>query len=60
MLINSNNASPIVWTHELFVRFKKQYANALAQNKETFIFDGHGFLTPYAGYLIEYLSEKFK
>jgi hypothetical protein len=42
------------------MRFKRHYANALEGNKAQFMFEGHGFLTGYAKYLIEFLEGKFK
>lgn len=45
---------------EDFARLKKEYAKALAEGKEQFVFDKHVLLVSYAKYLIEYLQSKFK
>ena len=50
----------ISWNAEKLASFKKAHANALAANKGTFVWDGHGFLVTYAKYLIEYLEGQFK
>tara|TARA_B100000131_G_C17861031_1_gene510055 strand:- start:49 stop:255 length:207 start_codon:yes stop_codon:yes gene_type:complete len=36
------------------------YKKAVREDKEVFIFDGNEFYTPYARYLIQYLSNQFK
>ena len=49
----------ITWTPELLQQLKRVYANALDNGRESFVFDGHGLLTGYAKYLIEYLEQRF-
>ena len=46
----------INWTRPMLERFKKAYADAVAQGLDDFIFDGNEFVTDYAKYLIEYLD----
>ena len=54
MFIDSNTT--IHWTHEMFVRFKAAYGDAVRDKVPDFKFDGHDFYTKYARYLIAYLS----
>lgn len=37
-------------------RLRKAYQQAKKENKETFTFEGHEFVTQYAYYLLEYLK----
>jgi hypothetical protein len=48
----------ITFTHETFKSLKSEYKNAVENNKEIFIFQGHELLTAYAKYMIEYLNSK--
>jgi hypothetical protein len=49
----------LTWTKDKLKRFKKVYSKAVAENEESFFFEGNEFVTGYAKYLIEYLSPKF-
>jgi hypothetical protein len=48
----------VTFTSEMLVEFKKAYSRAVEVKCTRFIFDGRGYLTGYAKYLIEYLEEK--
>ena len=48
----------IVFTPELAKKFRVEYDKAKAHGKDTFVFEGKGFFTDYAKYLLEHL-EKF-
>lgn len=50
----------IVFTAEVFKRFKAEYDYAVASDSADFVFENNEFLTEYARYLIEYLEQKFK
>jgi hypothetical protein len=50
----------ITWTPEMLKRFKDAYERAINGGNDSFMFDGNEFVTPYAGYLIEYLEIEFK
>lgn len=41
-------------------RFKRAYNKAVKERKDSFIFDDNEYLTLYAKYLIEYLTDKLK
>lgn len=41
-------------------RFKEVYQDTLEHHRQSFIFEGHEFLTDYAKYVIEYLESRFK
>lgn len=49
----------INWTPDMRDRFQKVYDEAVAKNMEQFTFEGHAFVTTYAGYLLEYLATRF-
>lgn len=53
---NIPTSDSIGFTPEKLARFKEAYANALAERKQTFVFEGHGFLTAYAKFVIEYVE----
>ena len=57
---NADQPMTVDWTQEKYMRFRRHYANALDSGKGQFVFEGHGFLTGYAKYLIEHLEGKFK
>lgn len=46
----------VIFTEEKLKRFKKRYAEAVKKKEGSFTFDGHGYVTGYAKYLIEYLE----
>ena len=48
----------ITFDYETFKNFKKEYTQAVKNNQEIFIFQGHELLTSYAKYIIEYLNFK--
>ena len=52
----NTNGDVINWTKEMYARFKLAYIAARLQERDTFIFDGCGYLTNYAAYLIEQLK----
>lgn len=43
-----------------YQKLKVEYNNAVKDEKEIFIFNGHELLTSYAKYLIEYLKTIFE
>lgn len=43
-----------------FIRLKAHYQEALDYHEQSFIFDGEEFLTDYAKYVIQFLTDKFK
>ena len=43
-----------------FDRFISTYTNAVANNQDTFTFEGHTLVTQYAKYLIEYYTQQIK
>ena len=47
------------FTYDLFLLLGRAYEEALAQNKESFSFQGHTLLTAYAKYVLQYLSTHF-
>lgn len=47
-------------TNENYEDFKKKYAEAVAENRQVFVFDGAEVLTSFAKYLIEYVDEARK
>jgi hypothetical protein len=49
----------INFTPEKLEAFKKAKAQAEAEGKESFVFEGHEVLCSYAKYVIEYLEHKF-
>jgi hypothetical protein len=58
--MNPNQQNPsITFTPMLLERLKRDYALAVAAQRDTFMFDGHALLTEYAKYLIEYLESRF-
>lgn len=48
----------ITWTSAMLRRFKVAYNKAVADNVDTFLFDGNEFVVGYAKYLIEYLDSR--
>lgn len=55
-----NNGQPYLsFNRTNAARFKKAYLDAVAKNKDQFVWEGHGFLINYAKYLIEYLEINF-
>jgi len=52
--------NPISWTDETFARFKAAYKEAHDLAHPEFTFEGNVYVTKYALYLIEYLTEKTK
>ena len=57
--MNNNPRKTIDWTLPMLRRFKKAYGRAVADKKDSFVFDGNEFVTDYAKYLIEYLDKEF-
>lgn len=49
----------ISWTKPMLERFRKAYQKAVADNADTFMFDGNEFVVGYAKYLIQYLDNQF-
>jgi len=49
-----------VFTKAKFDLLEKAYYKALDTNLDSFLFDGQELLVSYAGYLLMYLSPKFK
>jgi hypothetical protein len=49
----------INFTQEKFAEFLLEYLEAEMQQKESFDFEGHTFLTSYAKHLVQYLLPKF-
>lgn len=49
----------IIWTPEMLERFIRSYRSAVADNLDTFTFDGNEFVREYAKYLIKYLDMTF-
>jgi hypothetical protein len=41
-------------------RLQRAYAKAVRENKDLFEFDGRGWVTGYAKYVLEYLEDKLK
>ena len=56
----SDTRTWIDWTPAKRDRFRVAYNEAVTNQREVFVFDGHTFLTTYAGYLLEYLGTIFK
>lgn len=54
-----HDETTITFTPELLVALKIAYKKARETNCNRFIFHGQGLLTDYAGYLIEFLEDKF-
>jgi len=50
----------MIITREEFEELKREYRSAVFDDKEKFNFKGAELYTPFAKYLIEYLSDKFK
>lgn len=50
----------ITWVPSKLDAFRKQYEAAVKKDLETFMWEGREFFTPYAKYLIEYLSYRFR
>ena len=46
----------IVFTPELAKKFRVEYDKAKAHGKDTIVFEGKGFFTDYAKYLLEHLE----
>jgi hypothetical protein len=44
----------------LYLSLKREYGKAVEEGRETLSLNGIVFLTPYAGYVIEYLSTRFE
>jgi hypothetical protein len=57
---NQVKMNQIEFTKPKLKALKKQYEKARAEEKETFIFEGHEILVSYAKYMIEYLEGAFK
>lgn len=49
----------VTFTPELLREFKKAYSRAVEIKCDRFIFDGRGYVTDYAKYLIEHIEEQF-
>ncbi len=49
----------INWTPVKFKKLRTAYDKALNNNVKIFTFEGHEFVTAYAKYLIEHLTNKF-
>lgn len=58
--INTGPTKTVSFSHGDFLIFKQRYNKAIEKNYTNFSFKGHTFLTSYAKYLIEFLSDKFK
>ena len=56
--VNDFNNS-IEFTEELFEAFKERHAEAVANDEETFFFEGQEILTTYAHFMIMFLETKF-
>lgn len=48
------------WARVELQQFESVYKKAVAEDADTFVFDGHEFVTNYAKYLIEYLEGLLK
>lgn len=48
----------ITWTREKREQLRKAYAEARQAGKDVFEFDGHEYVTRYAGYLLKYLDAR--
>jgi hypothetical protein len=44
----------------LYLSLKKEYGKAVEEGRETLSLNGHVLLTPYARYVLEYLSPRFE
>lgn len=51
-----NDEKTILWTKPMLERFRKAYQKAVADQVDTFMFDGNEFVVGYAKYLIQYLD----
>lgn len=49
----------ITFTPELLDKLRNTYNQAVADNQNEFVFEGHPFVTGYAKYLIEHLENVF-
>lgn len=52
------DAEAISFTDETFKEFKLEYAKALEENKESFIFQNKTLITNYAKYVIQHVETK--
>lgn len=43
-----------------YLSLKKEYGKAVEEGRETLSLNGHVLLTPYARYVLEYLSPRFE
>lgn len=48
-----------VFTPEKYEALGRAHAKAIRDEEESFTFDGHPLLTAYAGYLLDFLSQRF-
>lgn len=55
-----NGTVTIIWTKEMFTRFKMAYEGAKGLEMPVFNFDGNEYVLSYAKYLVEFLDGKFK
>ena len=55
-----SNVPMLEFSRKRFERFKVAYEKAVADKLEQFTFDGHAFVTGFAKYVIEYLTQNFK
>jgi basic membrane lipoprotein Med (substrate-binding protein (PBP1-ABC) superfamily) len=49
----------VSFTPEKLKKFRTAYKNAVDSKKDVFVFEGNGFVTEYAKYMIQYLDTKF-
>ena len=49
----------ITFTQAKYEALKRAHTKAIKEGVESFAFEGHGLLTAYAGYLLDYLAPKF-
>lgn len=50
----------ITFTHARYESLKKAYNKAVADNADSFVWEGYEMVTKYAQYLIEFLQPKFE
>ena len=47
------------FTRSRYEALVKRYDQAVANNEEQFVFEGHDLLTDYCKYLLQYLADQF-
>jgi hypothetical protein len=54
--LNSNSSVMVSWTRPLLEKFRVEYEAAIRAEKDTFLFNDHGYTVGYARYLIQFLD----